>query len=117
MCKLNDLISDNIDFIVAIDLNINPIEGEYNLACGFIGSAPKSPILLDAINRIVYNVENNIVPPSKLDFSGPGILGRSVNKYLKLEETSSFIGKHGIKNNKFSFRDFINWNCNCCWSN
>ena len=64
-----------------------------------IGTVPKSPILLDAINRIVFNVENNIIPTSKLDFSGPGILGRSVNNYLKLEETNSFIGKEGIKNN------------------
>ena len=73
--KLNDLITENIDFIVPIDLNINPTEGEHNLACGFIGSVPKSPILLDAINRIVFNVENNIIPTSKLDFSGPRLIG------------------------------------------
>jgi len=96
--KLNDLTSDNIDFIVPIDLNLNPVEGFHNLACGFFGSIPNSPILLDAINRIVFNVENNIIPESKLDFSGPGILGRAVNKFLKLEETSSFKGKEGIKN-------------------
>jgi FkbM family methyltransferase len=96
--KLNDLTSDNIDFIVPIDLNLNPVEGFHNLACGFFGSIPNSPILLDAINRIVFNVENNIIPESKLDFSGPGVLGRAVNKFLKLEETSSFKGKEGIKN-------------------
>jgi hypothetical protein len=99
MGKLNDLTSDNIDFIVPIDLNINPIEGGHNLACGFFGSVPKSSILLDAINRIVFNVENNNIPKSKLDFSGPGVLGRAVNKFLKLEETSSFKGKEGIMNN------------------
>ena len=96
--KINDLISDNIDFIVPIDLNINPFEGFHNLFNTFIASIPKSPILLDAINRIVFNVENNIIPESKLDFSGPGILGRAVNKFLNLEETSSFKGKEGIKN-------------------
>ena len=89
----------NIDFIVPIDLNLNPREGQHNLACGFIGSVPKSPILLDAINRIVFHIENNIIPTSKLDFSGPGLLGRAVNTYLKLEETNSFIGKEGIQNN------------------
>ena len=99
MGKLNDLTCDNIDFIVPIDLNINSREGQHNLACGFIGSVPNSPILLDAINRIVFNVENNIIPTSKLDFSGPGLLGRAVNNFLKLHETSSFIGKEGIKNN------------------
>jgi hypothetical protein len=105
MGKLNSLTNENIEFIVPIDLNINPIEGEHNLACGFIGSVPKSPILLDAIDRIVFNVENNIIPPSKLDFSGPGLLGRAVNKFLKLDETSSFKGKEGIRN-KINFLKF-----------
>jgi hypothetical protein len=105
MGKLNSLTNENIEFIVPIDLNINPREGEHNLACGFIGSVPKSPILLDAIDRIVFNVENNIIPTSKLDFSGPGLLGRSVNKFLNLDETSSFKGKEGIRN-KINFLEF-----------
>ena len=82
-------------FIVPVDLNINPREGQHNLACGFIGSVPKSPILLDAIDRIVFNVENNIIPPSKLDFSGPGLLGRAVNKFLKLDENVEILNIHG----------------------
>jgi FkbM family methyltransferase len=105
MGKLNSLTNENIEFIVPIDLNINPTEGKHNLACGFIGSVPKSPILLDAIDRIVFNVENNIIPASKLDFSGPGVLGRAVNKFLNLDETSSFKGKEGIKNN-INFLEF-----------
>ena len=105
MGKLNNLTNKNIEFIVPIDLNINPREGEHNLACGFIGSVPKSPILLDAIDRIVFNVENNIIPTSKLDFSGPGLLGRAVNKFLNLDETSSFKGKEGIRNN-INFLEF-----------
>jgi predicted O-methyltransferase YrrM len=105
MGKLNSLTNKNIEFIVPVDLNINPREGQHNLACGFIGSVPKSPILLDAIDRIVFNVENNIIPPSKLDFSGPGLLGRAVNKFLKLDETSSFKGKEGVRNN-INFLEF-----------
>lgn len=103
--KLDDLTTKNIEFIATIDLNLNKHEGEHNLACGFFGSIPKSKILLNAINRIVSNVENNIIPPSKLDFSGPGLLGRSVNSYLNREETSSFIGKEGIQN-KINFLHF-----------
>ena len=98
MGKLNDLTSDNIDFIVPIDLNLNPVEGLHNLFNTFIAAIPKSQILLDAINMIVFNVENNNIPESKLDFSGPGMLGRAVNKFLKLEQASSFKGKEGIKN-------------------
>ena len=105
MGKLNSLTNTNIEFIVPIDLNINPREGQHNLACGFIGSVPKSPILLDAIDRIVFNVENNIIPTSKLDFSGPGLLGRAVNKFLNLDETNSFKGKEGIQNN-INFLEF-----------
>jgi len=105
MGKLDSLTNENIEFIVPIDLNINQKEGQHNLACGFIGSVPKSPILLDAINRIIFNVENNIIPTSKLDFSGPGLLGRAVNKFLKLNETNSFKGKEGIQNN-INFLEF-----------
>jgi FkbM family methyltransferase len=105
MGKLDSLTNENIEFIVPIDLNINQKEGQHNLACGFIGSVPKSPILLDAINRIIFNVENNIIPESKLDFSGPGLLGRSVNNFLKLHETNSFKGKEGIQNN-INFLEF-----------
>ena len=105
MGKLDSLTNENIEFIVPIDLNINQKEGQHNLACGFIGSVPKSPILLDAINRIIFNVENNIIPESKLDFSGPGLLGRAVNKFLKLDETNSFKGKEGIQNN-INFLEF-----------
>jgi mannosyltransferase OCH1-like enzyme len=99
MGKLDDLIHDNVDFIVPVDLNSHPLEGDHNLAAGFIGSVPKHPIFLEAINKIVNNTLNNIVPPSRLDFTGPGMLGRAVNIYLKQEETSSFKNKEGVRNN------------------
>jgi len=97
--KLDDFLLSNIEFLVPIDLNINPLEGNHNLACGFIASIPKHPILLNCINKIVFHVENNIIPQSKLDFTGPGLLGRSVNIFLKNNETMSFVGKEGIYNN------------------
>ena len=97
--KLDDFMLSNIEFIVPIDLNINPNEGNHNLACGFIASIPKHPILLECINKIVNNVKNDIIPFSKLDFTGPGVLGRCVNNFLGVEETSSFINKEGIKKN------------------
>ena len=99
MGKLDDLIHDDVDFIVPIDLNTNPTEGEHNLAAGFIGSVPRHPIFMEAINKIVKNVLNNTLPPSRLDFTGPGVLGRAVNIYTKRDETSSFKNKEGIRNN------------------
>jgi hypothetical protein len=92
MGNISDFIHDS-HFVAPVDLNTNPREGTHNLFNTFIASIPESPILLDCINQIVYNVTNNIVPQSKLDFSGPGILGRAVNKYFDLPETSSFVGK------------------------
>jgi len=94
--KLNDFLLPNSDFVVPIDLNTNPYEGEHNLACGFIASIAKHPILLNCINQIVHNVKNNIHFSSPLDFTGPGILGRSVNKYIGKVETHSFKGKEGL---------------------
>ena len=101
MGKLDDFIDVNDEFVVPIDLNINPAEGQHNLFNSFMASIPQSPILLEAINQIVYNVENNIIPNSLLDFSGPGMLGRSVNKYMKRSEADSFIGMEGP----------YRWNC------
>ena len=97
--KLDNFMLSNIEFIVPIDLNNTQNEGNHNLFNSFIASIPKHPILLECINKIVKNVKNNIIPFSKLDFTGPGILGRCVNNFLGFEETSSFINKEGINKN------------------
>ncbi len=97
--NIDAFLNEDIEFMSAIDLNNCPNIGTHNLTNGFIASIPKHPILLNCINRIIYNVENNIIPFSNLDFTGPGILGRATNEYLNLNEVSSFIGKEGIHNN------------------
>ena len=97
--KIDDFLNDNVEFITPVDLNNCPTIGTHNLFNCFIASIPKHPILLDCINRIVYNVENNIIPFSNLDFTGPGVLGKSTNSFLKLNENTSFIGKEGFHNN------------------
>jgi len=94
---IDDFLNDEIEFMTPIDLNNNPNIGTHNLFNAFIASVPKHPILFECIQRIVYNVENNIIPYSNLDFAGPGVLGRATNTYLQLEETSSFICKQGIQ--------------------
>lgn len=88
-------LTEDTEFMTAIDLNNGFNTGKHNLFNSFIASVAKHPILLECISRIVHNVENHIVPPSNLDFSGPGVLGRSTNSYLKLNETESFVGKEG----------------------
>ena len=87
---------DTHQHVFLVDFNESFGEGNHNLANGFIGIIPYSPIMEYCINKIVHNVKTNTIPPSKLDFSGPGLLGRSVNTFLKLKETSSFVGKEGV---------------------
>lgn len=82
-----------------IDLNNCPYYGKYNLFNCFIASTPKHPILKLCIDKIVDNVENNIIPFSNLDFTGPGVLGQCTNIYLNLNPTTSFVNKEGFINN------------------
>jgi hypothetical protein len=99
MNSIDIFLNEDIEIMTLIDLNNSPYLGTYNLANGCIAAIPKHPILLDCIHRIVYNVEHHIIPPSRLDFSGPGVLGKSTNSFLKLPEETCFIGKEGIYNN------------------
>jgi hypothetical protein len=96
--KIDDFLDNTIEFMTPIDLNNCPSYGKYNLFNAFIASTPKHPILMECINKIVYNVENNIIPFSNLDFSGPGILGKSTNIFMGNNENASFVGKEGIYN-------------------
>ena len=88
---LDKFIPLDADFVVPIDLNVNPNEGKYNLFNAFIASIPKHPILLNCISKICNFVTNNYIPNSKLDFTGPGLLGRCTNKFLKNNEEDSFV--------------------------
>jgi len=97
--SIDDFLNEDIEFMTPIDLNNCPTIGTHNLFNSFIASVPKHPILLECINRIVYNVENNNIPNSNLDFSGPGVLGRATNIYLNLNEETPFIEKHGFHSN------------------
>ena len=95
---IDKFLNEDIEFMTPIDLNNGINTGTHNLFNAFIASIPKHPILLDCIYRIVYHVENNIIPISNLDFAGPGVLGRATNNFLELPEETSFIGKEGIIN-------------------
>lgn len=106
MNNLDKLIMNNgLQLVVPIDINETYGEGNHNIFNTFIASVPKSKIMLDCIHRIIHNVKNGIIPSSKLDFTGPGLLGRAINSHLGLDETSSFIGKEG-KNGDILFLKF-----------
>jgi hypothetical protein len=90
-----DTFIENQEMVFMIDLNINEIDGKYNVANGFIAIASGSSIMLECINRITKHVNEKIITPGKLNFSGPGLLGKCINHYLGLPETSSFVNKEG----------------------
>lgn len=94
--SLNDFLIPGAELVVPIDLNLSPNEGTHNLACGFIAAVPRHPALMRCIQAVVRNVQTAAVPTSKLDFSGPGVLGRAVNDYMNRDETASFVGKEGL---------------------
>jgi mannosyltransferase OCH1-like enzyme len=96
--KIDKFVNFNTQFIAPIDLNLNCKTG-HNLFNSFIGANAKSEVLKFCIERIIYNVENNLINVPALDFSSCGVLGRAVNNYLDLNETSSFIGKEGEQKN------------------
>jgi hypothetical protein len=103
--KIDDFLDEDIEYAVSIDFNTNAKEGKHNLFNTFIAIIPNSEIMLNCIKRIVYYTQNGIIPESLLDFSGPGLLGRSTNLYLNFPEDASFIGKEG-KNNNIHFLKF-----------
>lgn len=86
---------DGATFVSVIDLNTNPREGCHNVFNTFIASVPHHPILKDAIDRIVHQVSNNIVPRSLLDVCGPGVLGRAVNTFFGRGEINCVTSLHG----------------------
>jgi mannosyltransferase OCH1-like enzyme len=94
--SLDDFLVPGAGLVVPIDLNLSANEGTHNLACGFIAVIPKHPAMMRCIQIAVRNVQNATVPRSKLDFTGPGVLGRAVNEYLCNDETESFVGKEGL---------------------
>jgi hypothetical protein len=89
--NMDHLLQCGADFIAPIDLS-----GDHMLFNSFIAAAPRSPILLDCINRIVCHVESNYVPENRLEFSGPGVLGRAVNVHLGRSEHDRFRGMEGL---------------------
>lgn len=94
MNSLNKFLTDK-EFVTVVDLNTSKNEGQHNLFNTFIASIPRHPILRGCINRITIQVLANIRPSSLLDLTGPGVLGREFNIYMKRDETASVLGMEG----------------------
>lgn len=73
--SIDDILDPTATLITPIDFN--PV----NLFNAFIAVVPGHPVMLMCIKKIVENVESN-KKQFGLDFSGPGVLGECVAKYL-----------------------------------
>ena len=80
-------------WIDPVDTFVIPKDGDnevIDLFQAFIASTPQNPILLKSINKIIYNVKNKIHCDNIIKLSGPNMIGRVLNKYLKRKEETVF---------------------------
>ena len=97
MNPIDMFLTPEIECMTVIDFNTG--KEKHTLFNTFLATVPKFRVCLDCIQQIVYNVENNLIPTYKVDFCGPGLLGRKVNRYMNLPELSSYVGKQGLHTN------------------
>lgn len=87
------LIENNEECIFTIHHNLNGKNLKIDLANLFIGIIPNHPIMKNCIDKIVDNVLNEkwkINNEDILEFTGPGLLGKEVNKYFNREEKTVY---------------------------
>lgn len=82
-CLLDTLPSDT-DFFGVVDLPVFPTYWDEGLYNAIMGVSPRNPIMKAAIDRVVHNVETRNVGKTKLDFSGPRLLGFSVADVFRI---------------------------------
>jgi mannosyltransferase OCH1-like enzyme len=99
MNPIDNFLKPGVDFMTVIDANTG-IE-KYTLFNTFIASVPKFSALLDCIHQIVQHIEQFVFHAYKSDFSGPGLLGKKINRYLNRQENASYVEKEGLHNNVY----------------
>ncbi len=102
LAPFDSLINNGCTFFAPID---NPRKNKGSLLLnGFFGCAPGCEIIKICIEIIVDNIKNNFWHNKQTDdiifdylnFSGPGVLGRALNKFLERKEYESLETSHGI---------------------
>ena len=86
---LDTLCLDSIDNFITNKTEImvpKDLWNSYHIFNSFIAIVPNHPIMDYCIKKIVNNVQNKINYPDKRDVTGPGVLGKSINKYLNRPE-------------------------------
>jgi len=90
--KIDDFLNETTEFVLADNLD------EKLLCNAFIATAPGSEILRDCIDRMVKIVETDSFPEHRGHFAC-GTIANCVNKFMGLDENSTFAGKCGWHGN------------------
>jgi mannosyltransferase OCH1-like enzyme len=97
LTPLRDYILEDDEFVLARD---DPMSKSY-LCNGFIAVSPLHPFLQKQIDEIVKNIESK-VNCFYLDITGPGLLGKTVNKILERDVEHEYgLGENIVKNYTF----------------
>ena len=95
LAPFDSLINNGCTFFAPID---NPRKNKGSLLLnGFFGCTPGCEIIKICIEIIIDNIKNNFwynkqtddIIFDYLNFSGPGVLGRALNKFLERKEYES----------------------------
>lgn len=102
---LKNIISHQDQFVSARD---NPTGMNY-IYQAFLASVPKHPFLKEAIDQCVKNIETNFIGENSLSMTGPGLLGKAINKILDRKPKSKFhVGNKTVNDYPFKLYSFNN---------
>jgi hypothetical protein len=93
---LEEVISPDATLVTVIDKGAPSLCGASEdcnpyLAQGFLACAPNSLVMRKAIDEIVKHVKCGDYTADYLSITGPGLLGRVVNRLMSRDETTSYV--------------------------
>ena len=97
LMPIDDFIDGGDDMLLCIDLNKSPKDGTHNIWNAFIAIAPEHELMEQAIEIVKSRVLDRTPFVSRIDVTGPGVLGRAYNRLLGREEDASVENEFGRK--------------------
>ena len=95
ICSINDIISDDTEFLSIKDGNMKYSEFNGYIYQAFLCAKPKHIFFKNAIDMIVENSSTGEYGNDTLSITGPGLLGKAINKSLNRDLNSVILaGNH-----------------------
>lgn len=107
LCPLSKLIHMDDSFVSARD---NPSDLSY-IYQAFLAVEKNHPFLREAIDQCVDNIHNKSITKNSLSITGPGLLGKAINKVIQRPlDTKYTIGINSVGPHRFKLYSFNNHN-------